>query len=41
MREQQHPTGTTDPFGPVVHSYTRAQALDDGILVAVPEEHRR
>ena len=24
---------TEHPFGPVIHSYTRAQALADGVLV--------
>lgn len=29
-----------DTFGPVIHRYTRAEALEDGTLVAVPDEHR-
>ena len=24
-------------FGPVIHAYTRAEAIDDGVLVEVPE----
>jgi len=27
----------TDYFGPVIHSYTRAQAIEDGVLVDVTE----
>jgi hypothetical protein len=28
-------------FGSVIHAYTRAQALEDGVLVAVPEKMQR
>jgi len=28
-------------FGPVIHSYTRAQAIDDGVLVEIPESASR
>ena len=31
-----------DPiFGPVIHAYTRAEAIDDGVLVAVPQTASR
>jgi hypothetical protein len=29
-----------EPFGQVIHSYTRAQALADGVLVEVPKDIR-
>ncbi|MBN8924560.1 MAG: hypothetical protein BGP10_13200 [Rhodanobacter sp. 68-29] len=28
-------------FGPVIHSYSRAEAIDDGVLVEVPESASR
>lgn len=28
-------------FGPVIHAYTRAEAIDDGVLVEVPESASR
>jgi hypothetical protein len=34
MDQQQ---SMTDFFGPVIHSYTRAQAIEDGVLVDVTE----
>ncbi len=34
MDQQQ---SVTDIFGPTIHSYTRAQAIDDGILIDVSE----
>jgi len=31
-----------DPvFGPVIHAYTRAEAIDDGVLVEIPESASR
>ena len=33
-------TRTADPFGPVVFSYTRRQAIKDGVLVDVTETAR-
>ena len=31
----------TDFFGPVIHSYTRAQAIEDGYLVELPTKEIR
>ena len=31
----EHTPNTTEPFGPVIYSYTRAQALADGVQVDV------
>ena len=31
---------TATAFGPVLHAYTRAQAIEDGILVDVSETAR-
>lgn len=28
-------------FGPVIHAYTRAEAIDDGVLVEIPESASR
>ena len=33
----EQPQTLTDLFGPVIHSYTRAQAIEDGVLVDVSE----
>jgi hypothetical protein len=30
-------SGTNDVFGPVIYAYTRAQAIEDGVLVDVSE----
>lgn len=37
MNEKQT---VTDPFGDVIYSYTRAQAIEDGVLVDVSETAR-
>jgi len=34
---QVEPPEDVSPFGPVIHSYTRAQAIEDGVLVDVSE----
>ena len=31
----EHTQNTTEPFGPVIYSYTRAQAVADGVQVDV------
>lgn len=39
----QDPPAADDPgdlFGDVIHSYTRSQAIEDGVLVALEGEHR-
>ena len=33
-------TAATEIFGPVIHAYTRSQAIDDGVLVDVSETAR-
>ena len=35
--DQHQKQAMTDLFGPVIHSYTRAQAIEDGVLVDVSE----
>ena len=34
-------TNQDSDFGPVIYAYTRAQAMDDGVLVEVPESASR
>lgn len=35
------PVSLTEPFGPVIHRYTRAQALADGVLIDATETARQ
>ncbi len=39
-KSQQQQESLTDFFGPVIHSYTRAMALDDGYLVDISDTAR-
>ena len=37
MKKEDKTNSIEDIFGPVIHAYTRAEAIDDGVLVDVSE----